>query len=250
MLNKRKFHPYKLTSVQELKEEDFGRRVEFCHWLLETHIADDTFITKLFTSDECVFYNDGNMNHHNCHYWARENPHWMQEGHTQRRWSVNVWAGIIGDYVIGPYFINGNVTANSYIHFLNNEFNEMLQILPPEIRETMWFQQDGHPAHTANATIQVLNQKFPNRWIGKHGPIAWPPRSPDLSPLYFFLWGYIKDKIYNTRPGNLNELKNRISNAIREITPEILRKVRENMIFRAVVCFDNDGRQFEHITNR
>ncbi len=35
---------------------------------------------------------------------------------------------------------------------------------------------------------KVLNKKFPNKWIGRGGPFSWPPRSPDLTPLNFFLW--------------------------------------------------------------
>jgi hypothetical protein len=26
------------------------------------------------------------------------------------------------------------------------------------------------------------------RWISRGGPITWPPRSPDLTQLIFFLW--------------------------------------------------------------
>jgi hypothetical protein len=31
-------------------------------------------------------------------------------------------------------------------------------------------------------------------WFGRGGKIAWPPRSPDLTPLDFSVWGYIKEK--------------------------------------------------------
>ena len=42
----------------------------------------------------------------------------------------------------------------------------------------------------------VLNERFPDAWIRRGGPIPWPRRSPDLSPLEFFLWGYIKNIVY------------------------------------------------------
>jgi len=35
---------------------------------------------------------------------------------------------------------------------------------------------------------EFLHQKFPVRWIGKDGPIPWPPRSPDITSLDFVLW--------------------------------------------------------------
>lgn len=56
----------------------------------------------------------------------------------------------------------------------------------------MYFQQDGAPAHYKDFVRVALNNKFEQRWIGRGGPIAWPPRSPDLTPCDFFLWGYVK----------------------------------------------------------
>jgi len=49
------------------------------------------------------------------------------------------------------------------------------------------FQQDGHLAHTAEATRMLLNKKFGNYWISLRGPHEWLPYSPDLTPLDFFL---------------------------------------------------------------
>ena len=45
------------------------------------------------------------------------------------------------------------------------------------------------PFHWALTVRESLNNSFPQRWIGRDGPIAWPPRSPDLTPLDFFFWG-------------------------------------------------------------
>jgi hypothetical protein len=52
----------------------------------------------------------------------------------------------------------------------------------------MWFQHDGAPPHNSRLTQQVLNTWNPHKWIGRGGPVAWPPRSPDLTPVDFFLW--------------------------------------------------------------
>jgi hypothetical protein len=65
----------------------------------------------------------------------------------------------------------------------------------PELPEAL-FQQDGAPGHWALTLRGWLNTHFPNKWIVRDGPIAWPPRSPDLTPLDFFLWGYLKSKVY------------------------------------------------------
>ena len=49
--------------------------------------------------------------------------------------------------------------------------------------------QDGAPPHFSCSVTDVLNERFPDVWIGRGGPIPWPTRRPDLSPLDFFLWG-------------------------------------------------------------
>ena len=49
------------------------------------------------------------------------------------------------------------------------------------------FQQDGAPPHWGLQVRQFLSETFLDRWIGRDGPILWPPRSPDITPLDFFL---------------------------------------------------------------
>ena len=55
--------------------------------------------------------------------------------------------------------------------------------------------------------IWFLDATFPNRWIGRDGPTPWPPRSPDITPLDFFLWGYVKDKVFSTPVPDITNLK-------------------------------------------
>ena len=68
------------------------------------------------------------------------------------------------------------------------------------------FMQDGAPPHSSCFVTDVLNERFPDAWIGRGGPIPWPPRSPDLSPLDFFLWGYIKNIVYAEKIRNIQHL--------------------------------------------
>jgi hypothetical protein len=44
----------------------------------------------------------------------------------------------------------------------------------------------------------LFGMHFPGHWVGRDGPIPWSPRSPDIKPLDFFLWGYVKDIVYMT----------------------------------------------------
>ena len=44
-----------------------------------------------------------------------------------------------------------------------------------------------------------MNESFPNRWLGHGGPVAWPLRLPDLTPLHYYLWGHMKTLVYETK---------------------------------------------------
>ena len=59
----------------------------------------------------------------------------------------------------------------------------------PAIRREMWFQNDGAPPHFSLQVPVHLNRVYREKWIGRGGAVVWPARSPDLTPLDFFLWG-------------------------------------------------------------
>jgi hypothetical protein len=62
------------------------------------------------------------------------------------------------------------------------------------------------------------------KWIGRDGPIAWPPRSPDLTPLEIFLWGYVKNIVYKVKINDLQHLRARIRDALAAVTPNMLQE--------------------------
>ena len=69
------------------------------------------------------------------------------------------------------------------------------------------FQQDGATVHTANESMTIVRNMFPGHLISRFGDVPWPPRSPDLSTCDFFLWGYLKSRVYTHNPRTLNDLK-------------------------------------------
>ena len=85
-----------------------------------------------------------------------------------------------------------------YKIFLEEVLPGLLDNVTLGFRRRLWFQHDGAPAHYALNVRRFLDQQFPNRWIGHGGAVSWPPRSPDLTPLDFFLWGHMKSLIYAT----------------------------------------------------
>jgi len=60
---------------------------------------------------------------------------------------------------------------------------------------------DGALPHIHRQVTEFLNQYLLQRWIGRGTDddqilFAWPPRSTDANPCYFFLWSYVKDQVY------------------------------------------------------
>jgi hypothetical protein len=113
----------------------------------------------------------------------------------QHRFSVNVWEGIIGNRLIGPVIIPDRLAGNNFLEFLTTDFQDLIDELPLAVINNMWLQIDDAPAHHAAPVRNWLNEHFEERWIGRV-PFRWPPRSPDLTPLDFFLWGHIKARVY------------------------------------------------------
>ena len=116
----------------------------------------------------------------------------------------------MGRYLIGPYFFENHLNGLLFLDFLINQLPILLQDIPIAIRETIWLQMDGAPAHFYRGVREFLNVQFQNRWIGRNGPQNWPPRSPDLTAPDFFLWEYVKGIVYNTAPTTPDNMKERI----------------------------------------
>ena len=93
------------------------------------------------------------------------------------------------------------------------------------------YQLDGAPCHYHCNVRNFLNETLPQRWIGRavnndQHLLLWPPRSPDLTPCDFFLWGYVKDNAY--KPPllqNVRELQDRIRAVVQTIDGNMLKRV-------------------------
>ena len=135
--------------------------------------------------------------------------------------------------MIGPYFFEDEqgraVTKNAH------RYDMMLQnFVEPELRQhnveyhNLWFQQDGATARTGNISMVTLRGLFSSRVISRRGDVEWPPRSPDLNACDFFLWDYLKSKVYENRPRTAADLKRNIRNEVAAIPGVMLQRVMQN----------------------
>ncbi|GFW40940.1 uncharacterized protein TNCV_4369881 [Trichonephila clavipes] len=187
------------------------------------------FHKRILFSDEAHFWLNGYVNKQNCRIWSEANPQVYVETplHPEK---LTVWCALWAGGIIGPYFFKNdeghNVTVNGdrYRAMITNFFIPKLN--NHDVQE-LWFQQDGATFHTDRATIDLLKDTFSDRLISRFGPVNWPPRSCDLTPLDYFLWGYVKSLVYADRPQTLDHLEDNIRRVIADIRPQMLEKVIE-----------------------
>ena len=85
-------------------------------------------------------------------------------------------------------------------------------------KEKDYFQQDGAPPHFNVYVRNFLDRTFNQRWLGRKGSDReFPPRSPDLTTLDFYVRGTLKNTVYATKPQTLEELRDQIEHAINDI---------------------------------
>ena len=113
----------------------------------------------------------------------------------------------------------------------------------------MYLQHDGVPPHYTLHVRDYLNKSFPNRWLGRGGSIPWPPRSPDLMPLDYYLWGHMKTLVYETKVDSRAALRDRIFAAAEHIRnhPNNVGSATQSLLMRAKNCIAAGGGHFEQL---
>ncbi|ERL94580.1 hypothetical protein D910_11857 [Dendroctonus ponderosae] len=137
--------------------------------MLNADTENSTFLSRIVWTDESHFNREGITNYHNAHYWTKENPCLRSNRNYQRRFSANVWCGVINDQIIGPHFLLDILNGQRYEDFLINHLPPLLENGPLNLRQNLIFQHGGCPAHYRQTVREYLDQCFPNRWMGRGG---------------------------------------------------------------------------------
>lgn len=251
VLKEQQLHPYHLRRIHELLPQDPNSRLNFCNWFKGKQNEDNNFVNTILMTDEACFTKNGAINLHNLHEWSDENPRATIVNHSQYQFKINVWAGVVGNCLLGPIELPQRLNGPHYLDFIQNTLPQLLEDVDLATRREMWFMHDGAPPHYALEVRQFLNNQFPRRWIGRgeEAPVKWPPRSPDLNILDFYFWGFMKGKVYATPVETRQELWERILHASDLVRQDVsvLFGARQSLIRRVNLCVEVNGQQFEHL---
>ena len=227
--------------LQALKPEDKPQRKEYAVTMLHRLDSDPGFLKRVCFSDESTFHVSGLINRHNSRIWGSQNPHETYELERDSR-KLNVWCGIMHDKIIGPFFLaEKSITAQIYLDLLTEYVSPQLE----QYQLQVVFQQDGAPPLWGLQVRQFLNDTFPDKWIGRDSPILWPPRSPDITPLDFFLWGCVMDIVYRIKVRDVSDLQQRIIEALDTVTVDMLAGTWLEIEYRLDILRATDGAHVE-----
>ncbi|GFU25075.1 uncharacterized protein TNCV_568301 [Trichonephila clavipes] len=246
-------YPFKIHRHHELLPGDSGNRRAFAVWAFQKMAEDEYWLSNLLWTDEAHFTLRGSVNSHNSRIWATENPRTVVETPLHDK-KVAVWVGFTTSTVIEPFFfeemrdsafVAATMTGERYADMLQNRI--IPSLADKHLLERTIFMQDGAPPHIARHVKDLLRRSFgDDRVLSRHFHHAWPPRSPDLSPCDYWLWGYLKSQVYCDRPTSLGMLKDNIRLQCLTITPDVLYSAVHNIIPRLQLLLRNDGEHIEH----
>lgn len=211
----------------------------------------------MLTSDEANFELHGCVKSQNVRRYAPLKSSDPVEGGRPEHFVVDkptyspklmVFCGMRRDGTFGlTIFRNHRMNGASYHRLLQYTVFPELRQWNGGNMDGLYWQQDGAPVHCTDANMRYLDNQFGDRIIGRRciQGREWPPRSPDLSPLDFCLWGFLKSKVYNPRPGTLNALEANIRREVAALDPEMINRAILGMKTRAQRCIANNGGHVE-----
>ncbi|GFS64827.1 DUF4817 domain-containing protein [Trichonephila clavipes] len=215
-------YPYKLQSCHELLPADTAQREAFAKWAFSKMEQDPTWVLTSCGQMKLI-----------SRFMAMLITITVAFGRPLIHCPVNGW-------------ITETVNAQRYLTLLRET------VVPCLIQRgqisNVTFMQDGATSHTANSVKAFLIQTFgEDRIVSRHCRYPWPPRSPDLTPANFWLWGYLKSRVYLSGPSSLSELKDAIHREVSSIPPNMLHSAVAGFVTRLECLLPCGGGHVEHI---
>jgi hypothetical protein len=227
IMKKYGFRYKKIKRVLSLESKE--RRVNFCQNMLE-RISDVGFI--IFSDETSFWINRSRPTHSWVCLGSDEEPRYSRNGlHGPK---LHVWGAISSRGRISLKIWEKNMDAELYVSILDQKKREMRSLYP----DGFIFMQDNDPKHTSNVAKNFIAQNFMEL-------LDWPPYSPDLNPIEE-VWSWLKRRVNQEIPKNLQELKNSILKHWRSINPEFLAPFFNSLENRYLHIIKSNGSIYHH----
>ena len=219
-----KLKPYVIQVHQRLTPLHAQQRIQMCNWFLQEIEQNPNFLENIWFSDEAHFYLNGHVNNKNFVFWGSQKPFFFEIG---------------GE--------TATINSERYVAVLDRFWRSLGETFGQAFLRNQWFQQDGASVHVSGVSLDWIRRHFAERVISRRTDRPWSPNSPDLSPLDFHLWGFLKDELRGNTFGSTVELKAAISEATQRIPIEQCQRVMANFVLRLKKCIEKKGFHLEHI---
>lgn len=215
-----RYTSYVLKVRQMLSEAAKVKRVARCNLLL-CSLKHEAAGRLRFFSDEKIFTVDAKVNRRNDRWLAHDPEDVPVVARTKFPASVHVLSVVSseGDVMPPHFFKKGEtITMDVYLQILRTVVKPWMETVAsgrPYI-----FQQDGAPAHTSHLVQNWLSDNVDAFWSKEF----WPPNSPDLNPLDYYVWGVIERVSNKSRHPNVATLQASIEAAFADLDKEQLKR--------------------------
>lgn len=133
ILRENKYFPFKIERHQVLQFQDPVNRLQFCEDMIARIQREPDLPGRIIFTDESTFVLVHGPNRQNCRLWNTENPHEYVGANSQYQLKLNVWSGIVGTHILGPFFIDGNLDGEKYFDLLIEHIGPALEELNIEV---------------------------------------------------------------------------------------------------------------------
>lgn len=223
----------KAVKTPPLSKKNIKKRVEWAEKYLKCDFS------KVLFTDECRATLDGPDGF--CRGWLADGSIRPRRFRRQQGGGgVMFWAGIVGETLVGPFFVEEGVkmTSANYVKFLQDHFLPWFNRKSKSFKNNLVFMQDNAPSHAAKCTIAFLERKG---FKGKRF-MLWPAQSPDLNCIEN-LWGTVKQRLYTggKQYTSKGELQQAIVNILTSIEPSLIKKLTNSMDSRLIKIMSSKG---------
>ncbi|GFU42423.1 uncharacterized protein TNCV_4555571 [Trichonephila clavipes] len=180
-----------------IHQNDHQARRRFVEWAQNEIAVVPDFHKRILFSDEAHLWLNGYVNKTAAFGVKLIHKCMSKHRYIQKNLLFGALYGLVESFFKNDEGHNVTVNGDRYRAMITNFF--IPELNNHDVQE-LRFQQYGATCQTARATIDLLKDTFGDRLISRFGPVNWPPRSCDLTPLDYFLWGYVKSLVYADKP--------------------------------------------------